>query len=87
MKRRFRVELVRVVTLEIDSELLRDVDTDEWRKELYNLRGADEFAGHIAFNLDRGVPLDLMDGFADQDPGRVRVLSTEDDIDVKEMKT
>jgi len=78
-RRRFLVGLL--VEIEIDEQLLAGVLTDEWRDRFYQLWTAEDVAGHLAYNLAQDRRLSSLDGFADQDEDRARVLHIEVDED------
>lgn len=73
MKRR-RYYATFTVEIEVADALCRSVLTDEWRAVHYDLRTREDVAGHLAFNLMRGAELSSLDGFADQDPKRVKLI-------------
>jgi len=83
-KRQFWVRMD--VLIELDERLLSDVLTEEWRNQFYPLASAETIASHLAFNLIQDRPLGSLDGFADQDPERVELLTIDvDDEDVQEI--
>ncbi len=67
--------------VEIDSQLLDAVLTDNWRKQFYDFQTPADVVGHLAFNLVRGAELANLDGFADQPPERASI----DEIDVDDV--
>ena len=61
-------------TIALDSSVIDVVDAD-WRSSLYDLHGAEEIARHVGYNLVvNGLHLSSMDGWADQDNSKARVL-------------
>lgn len=54
------------VEIELADEVINVVD-DEWRKQLYDLHGAEEIAVHIGYNMViNNAKLSELDGWADQ---------------------
>lgn len=71
-RRKFVVEFS--IAIEIDPALLSSVLTDEWRSRFYDLHTPEAVAEHLAFNLLHGRQMRTLDGFADQDPDRARIV-------------
>jgi hypothetical protein len=83
-KRRFQVRIEGTFEIEVDKELLRKVDTDEWRSVFYDLHGPCEIVEHLAYNLVvRGAALTQLDGFADLDDSMARVVSPLNDWELE----
>ena len=70
---RWEVEAV----IEVDDEVIDRVD-DEWREHLYDLQTESEIMEHIAHNLlVNRIKLSSMDGWADMDDSKARIVSEE----------
>jgi hypothetical protein len=78
-KRKFWIRVD--VLVEVDTRLLADVLTDEWRADHYPLHTAGDVAVHLGYNLIQGSSVDSLDGFADQPKDHARVL----DVDVDDV--
>ena len=52
-----------------------DVVDDEWRKDLYNLKTAEEISEHIGYNLIiNDLVLSQLDGWADQPDTNAEII-------------
>jgi hypothetical protein len=76
------------VEVEIDQRLLDSVLTDEWRAQMFPFYKPEEVASHLVFNLIQGTPLTSIDGYADQDPKRVKMgdIDTDEAIEINDPK-
>ena len=73
-KRVFDIEFSGTATVELDDDVINAVDAD-WRSSLYDLHGAEEIARHVGYNLViNGIHLSSMDGWADQDNDKARIV-------------
>ena len=73
MKRKFRVEWMTGVSLEIDEQVF-DAVTDEWRSVFYPLYSEEDIAIHLAANLGDGMyQLTQLDGWANLKDDFVRI--------------
>lgn len=84
--RKFRVTVTASVTLELDERVLAHVD-DDWRRQFYPLRSAEEVAEHLGHNvLLNGCDLSDIDGFANLDDALMRVSDEDvEDIEVEAL--
>ncbi|HMI84844.1 MAG TPA: hypothetical protein VK550_12175 [Polyangiaceae bacterium] len=76
------------VEVEIDQRLLDSVLTDEWRAQMFPFYKPEEVASHLVFNLIQGTPLTSIDGYADQDPERVKMghIDTDETVEINDPK-
>lgn len=84
--RKFEVEILGSVTIELDEKVIDAVD-DSWRANIYDLKTPEEIASHIAYNLVvNGASLSRLDGWADQLDESARITDEEIEFDAKEIR-
>jgi hypothetical protein len=88
MSRKFRVDFVGSVEIELEDAVI-DAVNDDWRKVFYDIHTPEDIAGMIAYNIAiNRAKLSHLDGWADQPDSNVKVISSpEFEIDdVEELK-
>lgn len=87
MKRKFLVHFEGSAELEIDDELLKSCNTDEWRQQMLQFTRDEQFVEHIAYNMVlNNLDLIQIDGYADQPKERAKVLRVPDwEVEAEEI--
>lgn len=67
-RKKFTTRYVVTIETDIDVNLLREVMSPEWQRDLYLFRTEQDAADHLAFNLAQERSLLSLDGFAHRDP-------------------
>ena len=71
--RTFRVELEGTVTIELHESVIDAVD-EEWEEVFFKTHGAEDVAGHIAWNMViNRLPLSRIDGWANQPDYKAKI--------------
>ena len=83
--RTYRLRIDGWATIELDKQVI-DVVDDEWREYLYQLDTPEEIAAHVGYNLViNGIPLSMMDGWADQPDTNARIVDVDWEVVADEV--
>jgi hypothetical protein len=80
-KKKFTVVFSVAVELEIDEEVLKDAQSEDFRASFYKLDDDAAVARHLAYNLvSNRVSLSHLDGFAHWDMDRAKLVDEDWDF-------
>lgn len=87
MRRTFRVTVTTTAELTLDSSVIREATSDEWRKMFWDLRSAEDVAAHVGFNmLTNHLELSELDGFSGADDALAKLANVETETEAESKR-
>lgn len=81
MRRKFRVVFEVEAEIEVDDEVLKDAQSDDFRASFYKLDGDAAVAQHLVYNfVANRAKLNVLDGFAHWDEGKAKLVDEDWDF-------